>query len=692
MEDRLIKIQNIAKDTVKKIGGFPVELPEKGIIAGITKLCPYDIDKAIEYFGYEPFYGTDNIHFSMDLAFLDLGIDTMLEKLTRAAASTTTPENKAYAEGVFKTYEAISKYITAHAEAAASRKDEARMNGVARNCNFIAHHVPETFEQALQLFWFVWTIRSELSHIHFRNPGCYMATLGRWDQHFYKYYKHDIENGLATREDIFDIIKEAFIKMNGLGIGDTLKNIMLGGQDKDGNDQANELTLLIMDAVLEIRMAEPHLNVRIYPSMNSEYYNRCVKLALMGMGQGEIFNDDAIVPKLLEQGIPDEIAFNYACDGCEEIIADRYGAILFKELEAIKVLELAYFNGQENPSQGNKNVKRCATALESREIKTALKLGYQSGDMKYARTFDEVYEMFMKQYEFQVEQVLKFMDENMEFYKNECISSMVLAGGYLESIETGADPYRDVIKYMFFEVQSGSLTPVADALAAIKKVVFDDGFTAMEELIEAISRNFAGYEALRKKLLEAPKFGNDDDYVDLIARDIAEKFCGQVTSFKKRYCDQYILPAVYSIFFLDHSALTGATSDGRLCGDPIAVQFSPGLGRAKLGPTAVLNSVAKTDLTKGFGGSVVFLTMPRSLIPWNGEGEKLVDVVIRASTEMKIPVLSLSIHDVEALRDAQERPELHEDLIVRVWGFNARFIDLTPEMQNHIINRTVAAM
>jgi formate C-acetyltransferase len=681
----LADIQNITKDTVKKIGSFPIVLPEDGIIAGISELCPYDISKAIEYFGYEPFYGTDNIHFSMDLAFLDLGIDTMLKKLSNTLKTASTPERRAYAEGIYKTYEAISKYITAHAEAA----ENAGLDRIARNCGFVAHHAPESFEQALQLFWFVWTIRSELSHIHFRNPGYYMGALGRWDQHFYKYYEHDIENGLANREEIFEIVKEAFIKMNRLGIGDTLKNMMLGGQDKDGNDQANDLTLLIMDVMLEIKVAEPHLNLRIYPSMSSEYYDRGVRLALMGQGHGEVFNDNVIIPKLQQQGIPDEIAYNYSCDGCEELIIDRYGAVLFKELEAIKVLEIAYFNGQENPYQGNKHVKRWADSLDSREIQTALTLGYESGDMKKASTYDEVYEMFMKQYRFQVDQVLKFMDESMYFYKNKCIASMALAGGYMESIETGADPYRDIIKYMFFEIQSGSITPVADSLAAIKKVVFEEGFATMKELIDAISKNFEGYELLRKRLLAAPKFGNDDDYADLIASDISSRFCDWVSSFKKRYSEQYLLPAIYSIFFLDHSALTSATSDGRLCGDPIAVQFSPGPGRAKSGPTAVLSSAAKTDLTKGLGGSVVFLTISRSLIPQNREGERLVDAIIRASVEMKIPIMSLAINDVEALRDAQKRPELYEDLIVRVWGFNARFIDLTPEMQNHVITRTI---
>jgi formate C-acetyltransferase len=311
--------------------------------------------------------------------------------------------------------------------------------------------------------------------------------------------------------------------------------------------------------------------------------------------------------------------------------------------------------------------------------------------MRKASSYDEVYKMFLDQFKFQVDKLIEFMDDSMAFYDTKCVSSMVLAGGYLESLETGSDPYKDVIKYMFFEIQSGAITPVADALAGIKKVVFEEKFVTMDELITALSKNFEGYEVLRKKLLAAPKFGNDDDYVDLIAKDISGNFCKWINDHKVAHKDRYLLPAIYSIFFLDHSFLTSATSDGRLCGDPIAVQFSPGPGRAKHGPTAVIQSVSKTDLTQGAGGSTVFLTISRNLVPYNAEGKTLVDVFFKAAVEYNVPVLSIAINDVEALKDAQKRPELYEDLVVRVWGFNARFVDLTVDMQNHIINRTVGA-
>lgn len=687
-ESNCKKIRAIARDSVTKVYMMPTTLPEQGVIAGMNKLVMYDRDATERLWGYEPFYGTDNIHFSMDIVYLELGIDRMLEKLDHTAQTAGTEEKRCYAAGIAKTYRAISDLIERHAEAA----ERASLKKTAAACWRIAHEAPETFEEAIQLFWFIWTIRSDFSHIHFRNPGYYMGTLGRWDQHFYPYLKRDLEMGRTTRAEALELVKEVFTKMNGLGVGDTLKNMMLGGQDENGNDESNLLSELCIDAIMELKVAEPHLNVRVFRGMNPAFYQKTLKLIQLGQGQGEVFHDDVIIPQLLKQGIPPEVAYDYCCDGCEEIIIDRLGAILFKELESQKVLELAYFNGSENPVQSNRNVRRWSKNIDSREISMALKPGYQSGDMRTANSFEEVYEMYLRQYRYQVEQVVAYMRDNIRFFTEECISSMVLAGGYLQALEQGDDPYRDIIQYMFFQIQSGTVTTVADALMGIKKVVFEEKYATMAELLDAISRDFRGKddEILRQRLLAAPKYGNDIDEVDLIAADISSRFCAWVCEANDKI-PQYLWPAMYSIFFLDHSALTSATSDGRHAGDPVAVHNSPTPGRAVEGPSAVLRSVAKTNLNQGFAGSPVFLTVSRNLIPMDGEGLRIVDSIIRSSMALKLPIVSLAINDVSAMRDAQVHPERHEDLIVRVWGFNAKFIDLTPEMQAHIIGRTVGS-
>lgn len=682
------RIRAIARDSATKIYMMKTTLPRQGVIAGMDTLVMYDQQETEAHWGYEPFYGSDNIHFSMDIAYLDLGIDEMLRRLDAAAQSAATEEKRCYAAGVAKTYRAMADLIERHAQAA----EQVGLERTAANCWKVAHQAPESFEEAVQLFWFVWTIRSDFSHIHFRNPGYYMGTLGRWDQHFYPFLERDLQAGRTTREQALELVKEVFTKMNTLGVGDTLKNMMLGGQDEHGRDESNLLSWLCIEAIMDLKVAEPHLNVRVFPGMDQAFYAKTLELVRMGQGQGEIFNDEVIIPQLLGHGIPPEVAYDYCCDGCEEIIIDRLGAILFKELESQKVLELAYFNGQENPCQANHDVRRWSMDIDSREISTALKLGFESGDMRKAASFEEVYEMYLRQYRYQVERVVDFMHENIRFFTQECVSSMVLAGGYQQAIEQGDDPYKDIIKYMFFQIQSGTISTVADALEGIRKVVFQDKFVTMDQLLDAIARDFKGEgnEVLRQRLLSAPKYGNDIDEVDLLAADISSRFCSWVCEENDKI-PQYLWPAMYSIFFLDHSALTSATSDGRHAGDPVAVHNSPTPGKATEGPSAVLQSVAKTDLNQGFAGSPVFLTISRNLIPEDGEGLRIVDSIIRSSIAMKLPILSLAINDVAAMKDAQIHPEQHEDLIVRVWGFNARFIDLTPEMQAHIIGRTVGA-
>ena len=200
------RIQAIARDSATKICMMKTTLPKQGIIAGMDTLTMYDQAETLRVWGYEPFYGTDNIHFSMDLAYLELGIDNMLNMLESTSRTAETREKRCYAAGVAETYQAISRLIERHAAAA----EAAGMNRTARNCRRAAHQAPETFEEAVQLFWFIWTIRSDFSHIHFRNPGYYMATLGRWDQHFYPYLKRDMEEKRITRQEALSIVKEVF--------------------------------------------------------------------------------------------------------------------------------------------------------------------------------------------------------------------------------------------------------------------------------------------------------------------------------------------------------------------------------------------------------------------------------------------------------------------------------------------------
>ena len=208
----------------------------------------------------------------------------------------------------------------------------------------------------------------------------------------------------------------------------------------------------------------------------------------------------------------------------------------------------------------------------------------------------------------------------------------------------------------------------------------------MKELIKALSVDFEGYEVLRQQLLHLPKYGNDKKEVDALAKQIADHFLARVNAFRGPE-DTLLYPGLYNIDFKIFANVTGATPDGRRFRDAIAEHCSPTPGAAKKGPTAILNSASTLPMKEGFASSVLHLTLDKNGYSMGADRIKIIDTLLRASEKKKIPVLSLTMYDKAELLDAKLHPEKHLDLIVRVWGFQARFTELDKELQDHIINR-----
>lgn len=685
-EERATRIDSIGALTEKYILEQKCFIPSKGEIAGPEAQISSEKYVNPMHPIYDPAFGEDNIHFSMGTYFLEVGIGEIVKKANYTAENAATLSQKAYARGVERTYKAISAYILRHANEA--EKHGTAFLDLAKRCRKVAIDPPETLLEAIQLYWFIWVLRSAISPLHALDKGYYTAPLGRLDLVFYPYYLADIRSGRENEDSIRRILVDFINKLNCIGTGDTLKNLMLGGQDAQGKDTVNELTMLFLDSAIEARRAEPHFNVRFHPNAPKAFKEKSMELMLQGQGQATLYNDNAILQGLQEYGIPREFAVQYANDGCEEVIIDRIGSIAFHEMEILKCLELAMFNGQENPYETSFVKARWTEALPKRALKTKMEIGFKSGDVTTAQSFDDFYAMFLRQFFHQVDIALSEIQRECAYIENDSIGSMVLAGGYRESVEKGLNPLSHGVKVKCYQLHSGSLPPVADALAAIRQVVYVEKAVTMEELIAALSCNYEGYETLRQKMLSAPKFGNDIDQVDLIAADLSKRFCQYVKDTPMpEGCA--VWPGIYSIVFMDDAYITKASADGRKVGDPLSVHYSPVPGRAFEGPTAVLLSAAKTDLYEGVAASPVFLTVSRSLIPENNEGLALVRSLVDSSIELGLPILSLGINDIGELKDAQIHPERHGDLVVRVWGFNAKFVDLTHEMQEHVIRRTL---
>jgi pyruvate-formate lyase len=689
----LENIAAVAADTVALINHYTIMVPEGDRFAGDPRLFTYDQEREVELLGHVARCGNDNLHYPLCTSFLNTGLGPIIEASDKAAKTAASPVKRSYASGISQVYSAISLHIRRHALLAHDLAQipgphQNRYREVEKTCSRVALEAPRTLEEALQLYWFVWMLRSAVAYNHRTERGFYTATLGRLDQHLYPFYRRDTESGTLTHDTALTLVMDYWRKLNEAGTGDTLKNLTLGGRDENGQDQSNALSLIFLEASIKVQQPEPHVNVRVHPNASEKFLALSYKLALQGQGQGVMYNDEIIIPSLISYGLDEKTACNYCCDGCEEVIIDGDSAIEFAEMEATKALELALFNGKENPYVVDTHARRWSRELDVLNFHSNLVFGYETGNLAKAQSFEEVYDAFLRQYLYQVKMLMKRLSDRYTAHMEEGVTSFVTSGADLRCCETGGDLLRDVHRVKVYQVHSGPIPSVADSLAAIKKVVFEDHVCTMEELLYALSKNFDGYETLRICLQSAPKFGNDDDYVDSIANEIGRKFCEVVKNTQAPF-DGHFWPGLYSIFFNEHAIVTKATPDGRRWGEPISVHYSPVPGCAHEGPTALLMSASKACMKQAVAASPVFLTVSRSLLPENEEGLQLVKAIFNAALSLGLPILSLSVHDVSVLRMAQKDPERYRDIIVRVWGFSARFVELTPEMQEHVIRRTI---
>jgi len=652
-----------------------VEIPDRGILAG--PVCP--VRPMIEAGQFRRGdMGWDNAHFPLDYRLL------MQEGIPGIIARASVPRDdlpvaqQMYRELIVQYWSRIRDYIRQHGEAAQARAadqpwDAARLNRIAENCLALTRQAPETFEQGLQLFWFIWRLRSSFT-----------SCIGRMDVHLRALYERDVPQRIS-REDALALLCELWEKLNEVYAGDTLMNLMVGGVDADGQDVSSDLSVLILEATMRVAKPEPHINVRIHAGSRADFLDAAARLVAMGQGQGVLYYDENIIPSLVHRGIPLEYARQYANDGCTEVTFDGLSGIWFYQMESVKSLELALFRGQENPSTPFAPFTKWAHFQKPGVYRTRLTLGHDSGDFAQMTSFDEVYAAFLDQYGYQIDrymdvlaaQVLENADEDLHH------TSPIVAGLNENALDVGVDPMRGGWAVPNYQLLSGSIPTLADALYAIQEGVFARGLCTMAELIHALSVDFEGHEDLRLALKRLPKFGNDIDGVDRLAADLAAFFCQRVENYPTPLGIKP-LPGIYNIDFNTFAGSIGATPDGRKGGELICEHYSPTPGNAKNGPTAVIQSAAKADLQRGCASSPLYLVLPRGL---GAVDARMIGQMIKSCGEAGLPVVSISIYDRSVLEDAMLHPEKHEDLVVRVWGFNARFIDLDEGLKHHVMSR-----
>ena len=692
----LKKIRQSSEVFDKLANSYEVWVPESGWLAGRRNRDKNDskrknlTDWSILSFLLE----IDNCHYPMADSYLQYGIDGViriaaetLETLKNNLQSELQDQTQldiAYLESLLHVWKRFRQFVADHmvlalecAKQETSDTKKKRYEKIAKICQNLTINKPNTFCEALQLFWFTYLFRSPFG------AGC----IGRLDQLLYPFYKHDCEMGIWDQQEAEKMLEEMFTRMNEINTGDTLRNLMLSGQDAKGNDQTNEITYLILVAYENTGGSEPHLNVRFHEKTPKKLRDNCINMLSSGSGQPTIYFDEAVLHAMEKAGICHEDACQYANDGCTETVIAGKSAIVFWQYEMVKTVELTLFGGNENPCVKPVSMKKNSIHGVDFVPKTNLLIGIESKKTQELTTLSEFLSAFFEQMDHQLDHYFLMIKQKMQEDQTVSITSPFTAGTFEKCLRTGKDPLRgggfDITNY---QLLSGSIGTAADCLYAIQSAVYEKKLVTMEELIKALSVDFEGYEVLRQQLLHLPKYGNDKKEVDALAKQIADHFLARVNAFRGPE-NTLLYPGLYNIDFKIFANVTGATPDGRRFRDAIAEHCSPTPGAAKKGPTAILNSASTLPMKEGFASSVLHLTLDKNGYSMGADRIKIIDTLLHASEKKKIPVLSLTMYDKAELLDAQLHPEKHQDLIVRVWGFQARFTELDKELQDHIINR-----
>ena len=559
----------------------------------------------------------------------------------------------------------------AHAKDPRRRRELEELETV---CRRVPAHAPRTFHEALQYYWFVHLgVVSELNPWDSFNPG-------RLDQHLLPFYRKGLEEGTLTEERARELLQAFWVKFNDhpsppkIGVTAQESNtytdfslINLGGVTPDGKDAVNELTYLILDVIEEMRILQPSSMIQVSRKNPDRFIHRALDIIKTGFGQPSVFNTDAIVAELVRQGKDIVDARKGGASGCVESGAFGTEAyILTGYFNLNKVLEVTLNNGIDP--------------------RTGKKTGLATGDPRKFGSFTALMEAYRKQLNYFLD--IKIKGNNII----ERINARYLPVPFLslfidDCIANGKDYNAGGARYNTSYIQGVGLGSVTDNLTSLQYHVFDKKDVSMKEILEALAKNFTGYEDLRHNLLYmTPKFGNDNDYADIHAQEVFEIFFHAVDGRHTSRGGTFrinLLPTTSHIYF---GSVTGAMPDGRKAGEPLSEGISPVQGADRKGPTSVIKSVSKIDHLRT-GGTLLNQKFSPDFFKDQDAKQKLT-ALIRSYFSMDGHHIQFNVVSARTLREAQKNPEKYQDLIVRVAGYSDYFNDLGVDLQNEIIRRT----
>ena len=554
------------------------------------------------------------------------------------------------------------------------RRQELRT--MAENCRVVPEFAPKTFHQGVQLVWF--------THLAFMLEGNgHNHCLGRFDQYMYPLYQADLARGVS--EDFMsDLVNELKLKVSELKIyrpameaqsyaGCPLwMHMFLGGQLQNGKDACNGLTDLVLRSIIEMPTKEPAMSFRYHNNINRNTLRLALECIRKGNSHPAFFNDNICIPNLLSMGYSVKEAREYCVCGCVENmvlgITDENANVGF--FNPYKILEITLNNGVDPVSKKQ--------------------IGLQTGDVRTFTSMDQLTGAFRAQLHYFAQAWLNVFGRvvSCHAYLLPTLTASCFTQGCIDKgkyLQQGAAPHS------FSVCAVTSPANVADSLAAIDVCVFRDKYMTMSELMDLLACDFEGHENMRQLLLNrAPKYGNNDPIVDDYARELADWLSDelQYNGLDDGHGARYTIVVSTQSYNVTLGEQIGAMPDGRHAFTPQADNASPMSGRDTNGPTAALSSIAHSDLFMYQTGALVNQRFDPALL----KGEKGLDIlesILRGYFEQYGEHVQINVVDTETLRAAQENPKDYQNILVRVAGYSAYFVELERKIQDDIISRTL---
>ena len=577
-------------------------------------------------------------------------------------------------EGVMIYSRRLSEYARQKADQESDPKRKPELYQIAENCAHVPAHKPRTFWEAVQA---VWTIESLLP-VEENQTG---MSIGRVDQYMYPFYKADKEAGRLNDYQAFEIAGCMLIKMSEMmwvtSEGGSkffagyqpFVNMTLGGVTRQGRDATNDLTYLLMDAVRHVRIYQPSVACRIHNKSPQKYMRKIVDVVRSGMGFPACHFDDTHIKMMLAKGVSIEDARDYCLMGCVE------------PQKAGRLYQWTSTSYTQWPIAIELVLNRGVPLWYGKQVTPDL------GPLSQYDSFEKFDAAVKEQIKY-ITRLTAAATTISQRVHRDMAPKPLMSIMYEGCMENGRDVSAGGAKYNFGPgvVWSG-LATYADSMAAIKKLVFDDKKYTLEELNKALVADFEGYDQVRSDCLDAPKYGNDDDYADLICNDIIH--FTEIEHRKYRTLYSILCHGTLSISNnTPFGEMTGATANGRKAWTPLSDGISPTQGADYKGPTAIIKSVSKMANDDMNLGMVHNFKLMAGLLD-TPEGENGLITLLRTACQYGNGEMQFNYLDNATMLDAQKNPEAHRDLVVRVAGYSAFFVELCKEVQDEIISRTM---